>query len=513
MLSVPVRCSLPCASAGSSPCTALISSFDKSAHVALFGTAGAASSVPAPEAGGDGCRAVCRAFCVSLLEPQAKAASAEQSRSVNVVGRTGLIFLILCRRRLRRVLDLLSEVVDALARPVGHRARLPRQSDVLLCGCERVGVPALALAHAAEVNEELGTPVAHQLGGAREGFARLRDATEMFVEASEVVEGDGVARALLLYDGEEDGGGLLVAAHRRERVAEFDVGGREVAAVGFDGAAVERDCLVRALFGSRRARAHQKRVSLLADYKRAQRLRGRTRIAQDRDRISLDRRGGRSRALLFRHFRRASLVGNTTRASLYGQRLRAAVSRTLLAHGGDVCRGDYLAARDRDLARYDRAPLIHARAKRVEYREAPFGVAVFGECARERDGSVRVFWLKAKRALPLGDGESRGAAQRVQSSEVVARLRVRVVLKAERRLQSLLSLVPATEPREHDAEVVLCARVVAVTLRDGLSVSLYRRVRLAETRQRIPGVVEEGRVEPLLGKHLSQKLDGLTLAP
>src|SRR5437763_12101899 len=89
MLSVPVRCSLPCASEGSSPCTALISSFDKSAHVALFATApaGAASSVPATETGGDGCRAVCRALCVPLLEAQASAASMEQSRSVNVVTR------------------------------------------------------------------------------------------------------------------------------------------------------------------------------------------------------------------------------------------------------------------------------------------------------------------------------------------------------------------------------------------------------------------------------------------
>ena len=121
--------------------------------------------------------------------------------------------------------------------------------------------------------------------------------------------------------------------------------------------------------------------------------------------------------------------------------------------------------------------------------------------------------LDAQRALPLGDGESGLAAQRVQPSEVVARLRVRVVLKAERRLQSLLCLVPATESREHDAEVVLRARVVAVTLRDGLSVSLDRRVRLAETRQRVPRVVEEGRVEPLLGKHLAQELDGFALAP
>src|SRR2546423_1873336 len=202
MLSEPVRCSLPCASAGSSPCTAFISSFDRSAHVALFGTADAASSVPATETGGDGCRAVCRSLCVPPLEAQASAASTEQSRSVSVVRRTGLIFLILRRRWLRRVLDLLPQAVDALARPVGHRARLSQQSDVLLCGCERVGVPALALAHAAEIDEELWTPVAHQLCGAREGFARLRDATEVFVETTEVVEGDGVARALPADDGE-----------------------------------------------------------------------------------------------------------------------------------------------------------------------------------------------------------------------------------------------------------------------------------------------------------------------
>src|SRR5437588_11300526 len=87
MLSEPVRCSLPCASAGSSPCTALISPFDKSAHVALFGTADAAMLSSCSEAEGNGCRAVCRALCVSLLEAQASAASTEQSRSVNVVRR------------------------------------------------------------------------------------------------------------------------------------------------------------------------------------------------------------------------------------------------------------------------------------------------------------------------------------------------------------------------------------------------------------------------------------------
>ena len=156
------------------------------------------------------------------------------------------------------------------------------------------------------------------------------------------------------------------------------------------------------------------------------------------------------------------------------------------------------APRDSDFARRDRASLAHARAERVEYCEALFRVAVFGECARERDGRVRVVGFDMQRALPLGDGESGLAAQRVQSPQVVARLRVSVVLKSERRLQSLLGLVPATEPREHDAEVVLRARVVAVTLRDGLSVSLDGRVRLAEPRQRVPRVIEEGRVEPLL---------------
>src|SRR5205085_2619417 len=99
----------------------------------------------------------------------------------------------------------------------------------------------------------------------------------------------------------------------------------------------------------------------------------------------------------------------------------------------------------------------------------------------------------------------------MQTAEAVARLRVVEAFEFERGGQSRLGLFPTPEAREHDAEVVLRARVVAATLRDGLPVSLDRRLRLAQARERVPSVVEELRVEPLLREHRAKERDRLRL--
>src|ERR1044072_3113309 len=101
----------------------------------------------------------------------------------------------------------------------------------------------------------------------------------------------------------------------------------------------------------------------------------------------------------------------------------------------------------------------------------------------------------------------------MKASEAVARLCVRVILQTHRRAQRRFGLLPTSQTHEHDAEVMLCARVVAALLCDGLAVGVGRRLRLAQTRQRVPRVVEELRVEPLRRDLRAHEPDGLPALP
>src|ERR1043165_5172392 len=112
-------------------------------------------------------------------------------------------------RRARR--EPLLQGRDALARPGGGRARALHRADVLLCGVERLDVLALALAHAAKVCEELRTLVAQKLDGARKRRVGLLKPAEMFVVATEMVEGYRVARRLAAGDDEQRGDRLVRA--------------------------------------------------------------------------------------------------------------------------------------------------------------------------------------------------------------------------------------------------------------------------------------------------------------
>src|SRR5438105_117465 len=271
------------------------------------------------------------------------------ARVVNVVKPTEAALIL---RRLRRASrrQLLLQERDALARPFGSRARALHRAHVLLGSRKGLGVLPLALAHAAEVNEELRALVAHQLDCAHEGRIGLLQLAEVFVETTEVVEGYGVARRLAVGDDEQAGDGLLRALQPGEREAEFEVGGREVAAVALDGAAVERDGILAPLPLARIARVLQEAVSLPADYERAEPRRRRTRLAQGRRRLPLHRRACAGDFLTLRRGDPRTLQSVAAlRPSLFG---RTSGAPRL---GGDVRGGHDLAARDRDLARDDSA--------------------------------------------------------------------------------------------------------------------------------------------------------------